>query len=184
LVVTFSEDMNPEEASNPANYTVLVPARGTDRPVQISRAFYDSHTHQATLRVAEKIYLFRPWRLVIRDNVTDLGGNAIDASGDGVAGRDFVIKMSRRSEVGPASHAPEAVQVGVKVVPAGPLSVRAKTVYVACNRQPTKPKTTFRTRQAANAMNAANDRAPKVAVKTKVLSIVPADPSLRPSGSR
>jgi hypothetical protein len=127
LVVTFSEDMNSDAASNPANYTVLVSARGTHRAVPISRAFYDSDTRQATLRVAEKIYLYRPWQLALRDNITDLSGNPLDPNVDGVTGRDSVIKMTRHSLVGRASHAPGASRVGVKAVPAGPLGARVLT---------------------------------------------------------
>jgi hypothetical protein len=126
LVVMLSKDVNPHEASNPGNYTVLVPAKRSDRAVLISGVSYKSQTHQAALHVAQQIYIYRPWRLVVRGNITDLSGKSLETGG--VVGRDFVTLTSLRSLVGPASSAPGASRTGRKPVPAGPLAFHATRV--------------------------------------------------------
>ena len=112
LVVTYDKPMNPATASNTKNYLVLDSSHGTAHTVPISRVSYNAQSHQATLRVARHIYLFRPWRLVIRGEVTDMSG--VSLLSDGVAGHGFATQMDSRSLGGPAWDAPQASRVGVK----------------------------------------------------------------------
>jgi uncharacterized repeat protein (TIGR01451 family) len=156
LVVTFSKEVSLDEASDPRNYEVLVSARGPGRAVPISRVSYDPQAHQATLLVSQKIYVFRPWQLVVRGHITDTSGQAL--AGDGVAGHDFVAPMSLRSLAGPASAAPGAARIGVNAVPAGPRASQAKRVAHAGDARPARSKTGARTSPKAKALSAASAR--------------------------
>src|SRR5262249_49330670 len=157
LVVTFSKDVNPDQASDPGNYEVLVSAKGSDRADPISAIAYNPQTHQATLRMAQKIDIHRPWRLVVRGNIHDLSGRSIES--DGVAGRNFVTKMDIHSLVGPASRAPEASRVGVNAVPAGPRASPSRRVTLVGNARPAGARIATRTGPQAKAPNAANAHA-------------------------
>ena len=126
LVMTYDKPMNPAAASNTKNYLVLDSSHGTARTVPISQVSYNAQSHQATLRVARHIYLFRPWRLVIRGEVTDMSG--VSLLSDGVAGHGFATKMDSHSLNGPAWDAPQATRVGVKPAPTGHLAVWAEKV--------------------------------------------------------
>jgi uncharacterized repeat protein (TIGR01451 family) len=136
LVVTYSKDMNPDGASNVADYSVVGTVKRIVRTVPITTAYYNPQTHQATLRLAEKIYLYRPWRLMVGRSITDLSGLGLDPGGDGAPGGGLAIKMDRGTLVGRASQAPGASQVGVAATPSGPLATRAKTIPLAGGAKP------------------------------------------------
>lgn len=128
LVVRFSTEMNSNAASNPAKYEVLVSANGKDRAVKISGVWYDPHTYEATLRVSERIYIYKPWRLIVRGNITDASGTAL--AGDGVAGHSFITTMSLNNLSGPASQAPGASRIGIGAIPAGPRAAHSQKAPV------------------------------------------------------
>jgi uncharacterized repeat protein (TIGR01451 family) len=125
LVVTFNEDWHSDARSSPAFYTVLVSANGAHRAVPIKRVYYDADAHRATLLVSRKIYIYRPWQLVVRDQVTKAGRHARGGDVASASGQTLVTRMSLRDLAGRASHAPGAVHVGIKSVPSGPLAARA-----------------------------------------------------------
>jgi uncharacterized repeat protein (TIGR01451 family) len=157
LVVTFSGDVDPHQAANPRNYTVLVSSNGTHRAVPISRAFYNSQTHEATLRVAEKIYIFRPWQLEVGHNVKQHSRHGLVRGGDGFVGRNVEIEMSLRSLMGPAWSAPEVSHVGVSSVPQGPRASLAKKVAHPFTAHPAKGETFARTSLTAKPLKPALD---------------------------
>jgi uncharacterized repeat protein (TIGR01451 family) len=125
LVVTFNEDWHSDARSNPATYTVLVSANGAHRAVPIKRVYYDADAHRATLLVSKKIYIYRPWQLVVREQFTKAERHTRGGDVASAPGRTLVIRMSLRDLAGRAPHAPGAAQVGVKAVPSGPLAARA-----------------------------------------------------------
>jgi uncharacterized repeat protein (TIGR01451 family) len=179
LVVTFDKDMNPSDASNHRNYVVLVSANGTDRTVPIGKVWYNTQTHQTTLRVARNIYLFHPWRLIVRGNLTDMSG--VGLYSDGVAGHSFVAQMDSHSLNGPSWDAPQASRVGVNAVPAGPLATWAEKVARTVRTQPIRTTMVFGAHRSAKALNA---RPPvdKKFVKAQALCIVA--PSSSPIDSK
>jgi hypothetical protein len=133
LVVTFNEDWQSDARSNPATYSVLVSANGAHRAVPIKRVYYDADTHRATLLVSRKIYLYRPWQLVIREQVPQAGRHARGGDGASTAGQTLVTRMSMRDLAGRAPSAPGAAHVGIKAVPSGPLAARASQGWRAPN---------------------------------------------------
>jgi uncharacterized repeat protein (TIGR01451 family) len=126
LVVTFRNDVNPNVASDAGSYSVVGTVNGTRQVVPISRAFYNTKTHQATLLVAQKVYLYDPWQLVLKGNVTELSHLARNPQWQGVPDGSLVIKMNRGSLVGRASKAPGAFQVGVTEARSERLAAAAK----------------------------------------------------------
>jgi hypothetical protein len=126
LVVTFRNVVNPDEASDASSYSVVGTVNGTRRVVPISRAFYNTQTHQATLLVSERVYLYQPWQLVFQGNNTELSRLARDPNWHGLPDGVLVIKMNRRSLVGRASKAPGAYQVGISDVTRGKLVAGAR----------------------------------------------------------
>jgi hypothetical protein len=126
LVVTFRNDVNPNQVSDASSYSVVGTINGTRQAVPISRAFYNAQTHQATLLVAEKVYLYKPWQLVVQGNTTELSRLARDPQWHGHPDGSLVIKMNRGSLVGRASKAPGAAQVGVSDVSPGKLVAGAR----------------------------------------------------------
>jgi hypothetical protein len=128
LVVTFSEAVTASTAQNPANYTVLVSANGTTLAVPIARVYYNPDTHEATLRVTRRIYIFRPWMLLVRDGITGVNSKSLDGDGDHVAGGNATIRMSRRNLAGSASQAPGADHVGILNIPHPSPTSRMKQV--------------------------------------------------------
>ena len=106
IVVTLGEGASPEAASKTSSYFVISTASRTRRVIPISRAFYNVQTRQATLRLAESVYLYRPWRFVVQAGVTAQNAGSIPWV-------DSVTQMDRRSLMGPAYRAPGAQEVGV-----------------------------------------------------------------------
>src|SRR5262249_37451738 len=107
------------------SYTVLVSANGAHRAVPIKRVYYDAEAHRATLLVSRKVYLYRPWQLVVREQVTTAGRHARPGDVPSASGQTLVTRMSMRDLAGRAARAPGAAQVGIKAVPSGPLAARA-----------------------------------------------------------
>jgi uncharacterized repeat protein (TIGR01451 family) len=126
LVVTFPQVLSPGAAADARNYAVLVPARGNRRSIPIRKAWYNASTHQSTLRMAQQVYLYRPWTLVVRGGADGVGSNDSDVGG--AKGGDFATTMDVRSLRGPAWDAPGASHVGVRAVPAGPAAAWASHV--------------------------------------------------------
>jgi hypothetical protein len=154
LVVTFSGDISAAEAAKARNYTVLVSANGAHSKVPVSRVFYNSETHQATLRVAKKIYIFRPWQLVVGENVNDASPKALRGRSGGFVDHAYAIKMSLHDLMGPAWNAPGASQVGVKAQPQGPRAVGAKKGLLGVTHEPVKTKPNLRISQTKEASKA------------------------------
>jgi hypothetical protein len=121
LVVTFRDGVNPTVASDASSYSVVGTVNGTRQVVPISRAFYNAQTHQATLLVAEKVYLYQPWQLVVQGDTTELSRLAHNPQWHGLPDGSLVVKMNRGNLVGRASKAPGAAQVGVSDVSPGKL---------------------------------------------------------------
>lgn len=119
FVVTFSGDVDPHQASDPANYAALASKDGPVRTVPVSAISYNPQTHQATLRMARFIDIHHPWQLVVRGSIHSVSGQALETGG--VSGRDTVIQMDFHSLLGRWSHAPGASRLGVNIVPGGPL---------------------------------------------------------------
>jgi uncharacterized repeat protein (TIGR01451 family) len=126
LVVTFNKEWQSDARSNPATYAVLLSANGIHWTVPVERVYYDSGTHRATLRVSRGIYIYRPWRLVVGEQATQSSGPSVAGGSEGAAGGELVTRMSLRSLAGPASRAPGAAHVGIKLLPGGPLAARAR----------------------------------------------------------
>jgi hypothetical protein len=141
LVVSLGQEMSSADASNRQNYSVRVSTNGAVNEVPISKVWYDPQRQQATLRVAQRIYLYRSWQLVVQGNTSDLSRDSI---GNGAAGRSFVINMGLHSLRGPSWDAPGASRVGIKAVPAGPIDAWAEKVARAVNAQPIRIKTIAR----------------------------------------
>jgi hypothetical protein len=154
LVVTFSQDVNPDQASDPANYLVSVRANGLVRAVPVGAIAYNPVTHQATLRMARHIDIHAPWWLTVRGHTHDLSGRPLVT--DGVAGRDFVTRMDIHSLVGPASLAPGASRVGVIAVPTGPLASQSRNVVLVGHTQSPSASIAARTGPKAKAPNGVN----------------------------
>ena len=163
LVVSLGQEMSPEDASNPKSYSVLVSTNGVVGEVPISKVWYDPQTHQATLRVAQRIYLFHPWRLVVRGIATDLSSDALDGGG---AGRSqFRDRMDSHSLQGPSWDAPGASRVGVKAVPAGPLAAWAEKVALGVRTRPIKARAVVRAAPTAKAPNATASLSKRLATR-------------------
>jgi uncharacterized repeat protein (TIGR01451 family) len=113
LVVTFSKNMAADRASTTANYSVLVSAKRPHRAVPIRRVYFNPETREATLRVSKKVCIHRQWLLLVRDSITNPTGGTSDAAANGVAGPNFLAKMSLLTWRGPARLAPGARQVGI-----------------------------------------------------------------------
>jgi len=148
LVVSLGQEMSREDASNPKNYSVVVSTKGVVNEVPISKVWYDPQTHQATLRVAKRIYLFHPWQLVVRGIASDLSSDAI---GGGAGGRKLVTDMNSQSLRGPSWNAPGASRVGVKSVPAGPLAAWAEKVAIGVRNRPIKARAVIPTTATGDA---------------------------------
>jgi uncharacterized repeat protein (TIGR01451 family) len=125
LVVTFNEDWHSDARSNPGSYMVLVSANGAHRAVPIKRVYYDAGAHRATLLVSRKVYLYRPWQLLVGEQLTQAGSHARGGDVASTSGQTLVTRMSMRDLAGRASHAPGAAHIGIKAVPSGPLAARA-----------------------------------------------------------
>jgi hypothetical protein len=141
LVVSLGQELSPQDASNPKSYSVLVSRNGVVGEVPISKVWYDPQTHQATLRVAQRIYLFHPWQLVVRGITSDLSS---DATG-GPGGRKYVTEMNSHSLRGPSWDAPGASRLGIKSVPAGPLAAWAEKEALSVRNRPIKTSAVVRT---------------------------------------
>jgi uncharacterized repeat protein (TIGR01451 family) len=148
LVVSLGQEMTREDASNPKTYSVLVSTNGVVSEVPISKVWYDPQTHQATLRVAKRVYLFHPWQLVVRGVASNLSSDAIGGS----AGRHrFVTDMNSHSLRGPSWDAPGASRVGIKAAPAGPLAAWAEKVASGVRNRPIKTGAVIRTTATGDA---------------------------------
>jgi uncharacterized repeat protein (TIGR01451 family) len=163
LLVSFSNGVKSDEASNPSNYVVLVSAHGAKRAVPISRVYFNPVTHQVTLRTASRIYLYHPWQLVVRSNIIDSSGGSLQGASAATGG--VVIKMNRHSLVGRASGAPGASLVGVTAVPTGPHSGRAKKGSIAGKAHPAKHNPAVHTSGTASILKATDNRAVRKALK-------------------
>ena len=100
---SLGQEISREDATNPKTYSVLVSTNGVASEVPISKVWYDPGSHQATLRVAQRIYLFHPWQLVVQGVASNLSSDAIG----GNAGRHrFVTDMNSHSLRGPSWDSP------------------------------------------------------------------------------
>ena len=122
LVVSYSEAIAPDTATNLGNYRVTISPRdhifgnADDRTVAISRAFYNEATHQVTLRLARRLGANRPFRLSVFGNqggITDTAGTLLDGDKNGTPGGTSNTVVRRSSIVGPATAAPDAAEVGI-----------------------------------------------------------------------
>jgi uncharacterized membrane protein len=105
LVVSFSEDLAPAAAENPASYRLVARGRdrrfGTadDRVFRIVGASYDHATQSVTLRPSRRLPLGGTFRLTV-GGVTDHNGNILDGDGDGQAGGTYTTRLNRQSLAG------------------------------------------------------------------------------------
>src|SRR5205814_579974 len=93
LVLSFSEDLNPARAANPASYRLVDPGRdgrfGTrdDRTIRLLGSTYDPATRSVTLRPSRLLPLRDRFLLsivnVASSGLVDRAGNALDGDGDG-----------------------------------------------------------------------------------------------------
>jgi hypothetical protein len=99
FVITFSDDMNPALASDPANYVITAEGRGGRRAIPIASASYDPSTRSVKLLPSRRLELSRRFRLTIRASsptgVADATGRLLDGDGDGRAGGDFTVRLGR-----------------------------------------------------------------------------------------
>jgi hypothetical protein len=117
--------------------------------------------------VARRVYIFRPWQLVVHDTATDGSSKATQVRGVRLAAHDIALKMSLRSLQGPAWDAPQASRVGVKATPQGPLAVRAKKVTHAHHA--------FNKSQD-HLSDQSNQRGPSAAAKLATMNLLKAKP--------
>jgi LPXTG-site transpeptidase (sortase) family protein len=104
LLVTFSEDIfdpagnaNPDDVTNPANYSLILDPAGSATLISIDNVAYSSVTDTAILDVNAGAALGTgSYRFTARGtpSIQDTQGNPLDGNGDGVGGDDFSIDFS------------------------------------------------------------------------------------------
>ena len=100
LVLTFSAALDPNRASNPADYLIT---RSHGRPIRIRSVAYNPATRTTTLTPRTKISLHRTYHVTVigtgPGGVTDARGVLLDGAGDGQAGRNFLKTLTRSNLV-------------------------------------------------------------------------------------
>jgi hypothetical protein len=108
LVLTFSEDLEADGATNPADYLLVRRGRdgrfGTrdDRVIRLRGASYNPTTRAVTLRPSRRLRPRDTFLLTVR-GLVDRSGNRLDGDGDGRPGGDFVTVVGRRILAGSVS---------------------------------------------------------------------------------
>ncbi|WP_165070285.1 beta strand repeat-containing protein [Paludisphaera rhizosphaerae] len=98
LALTFDSALDPTSAARAANYRIYDSA---GRLISVSHAVYDSASNVVTIYPSQRLNLHRSYRLVVDaqspNGVAGVTGVALDGSGQGVPGTDFVARLDYRS---------------------------------------------------------------------------------------
>jgi hypothetical protein len=116
LVLNFDAALDAATAGNTAAYRIVSAGRdgrlGTTDDVvhRISRAIYDNASRTVTLLPAQRLYLFRPYRLTVYGTganvVSGADGAPLDGNGSGQGGSNYVANFNRSILAGKASQWP------------------------------------------------------------------------------
>jgi uncharacterized repeat protein (TIGR01451 family) len=130
IVLTFSEPLNPTNASDPANYRLTL--AGSDRRFGTADDWliplrqvptYDASTRTVTLIPRYRLNLHRQAQLTVNGSlpmgISDPSGNLLDGDRDGRPGGNFVTTIDRSLLAGPFDNRPTgaAVRRLVRAVP-------------------------------------------------------------------
>lgn len=104
LVVTFSEDVNdpagdsdPDDVTNPSNYSLIFDPGGAATPVSIDGVAYSALNRTATIDLNGGLPLGAgSYRFSVHGTPTiqDDQGNPLDGNGDGLGGDDFALDFN------------------------------------------------------------------------------------------
>ncbi|MDG3002848.1 Ig-like domain-containing protein [Paludisphaera mucosa] len=101
-MLSFDGALDAASAQNPAKYRV---ADGGGRVVPIARAVYDPTTYAVTLTPSQRLDLHRTYTLAVDgrlpQGVAGASGIALDGSGRGEPGTDFVASITWRALAAP-----------------------------------------------------------------------------------
>ena len=110
FVISFNGPLDPARAQNPLNYTLVGPVGGLGRggqPIAIAQAIYDPSAHTVTLLPARALNVHVRYKLTVHGTgptaVAGPIGVALDGSGAGRPGSDYVTIFGRSILVGAAS---------------------------------------------------------------------------------
>lgn len=105
LSFTFSEEMDPAAANNPANFQLVAlgrdgrPGTRDDRPIGVLSAAYDASTRTVTVTPAAPLAQGQTYSLALLADgpgqLADAAGNLLDGNGDGIAGGSYAVTASR-----------------------------------------------------------------------------------------
>ena len=96
LVLTFSAALDPVNAQDPANYTLIGPLPGHAK-IRIVSAVYNATTHSVTLSPVHRlnVHNWYHYRLSVSGaamrSLTDTSGSLTDGNHDGTPGGDYVL---------------------------------------------------------------------------------------------
>jgi DNA-binding beta-propeller fold protein YncE len=119
LVIQFNEALDPARAQNVANYRIVGP---DGVRIAIIKAMYDSAANTVTLSPKTRLDLHKIYSLTIigtgSQGVCDRSGNLLDGTNSGVAGGNFVTRLT-------------AANLVLTEVPGGPLRLKQLRRVVA-----------------------------------------------------
>ncbi len=101
LVLTFDEALDPTNATNPNNYTLLAPSRNGRGETRVATLppTYDALNHTVTITAGRALPLNTFFHIDVSPAVTDIFGNELRGDSSLVNGHDFAATFARGSSL-------------------------------------------------------------------------------------